>query len=111
MSALNVLKVTPQCRTRTMFVMFSDELFQGFEIICNTLPWLWYGQEDLVYPALLILLGCYTVKFCAADISPVVQAERHPPEPHWTEHHESQLCCTGNELYRCSRPQCSSGYM
>jgi hypothetical protein len=51
-----------------MFVMFSDELFQGFEIICNILTGLWYGQEDLVYPALLILLGCCTIKFCAADI-------------------------------------------
>jgi hypothetical protein len=65
-----------------MFVIFSEELFQGFEIICNTPTGLWYGQEDLVYPALLILLGCCTIKFCAADILPVVQADRHPPEPH-----------------------------
>jgi hypothetical protein len=93
-----------------MFVMFSDALFQGFDIICNTLTGLWYGQEDLVYPALLIMLGCCTVKFCAADISPVVQADRHTPEPHWTERHESQLGRTGNEPYHCSRPQCSSGY-
>jgi hypothetical protein len=110
MSASNVLNVTPQCSTRTMFVMFSDELFQGFEIICNTLIELLYGQEDLVYPALLILLGCCTIEFCAADISLVVQADRHPPEPHWTERHESQLGCTGNEPHCCRRPQRSSGY-
>jgi hypothetical protein len=112
MSALNVLKVTPPCSTRTMFVMFSDELrvFQGFEIICNTLAGLWYGQEDVIYPALLIRIGCCTVKFCAVDILPVVQADRNPPEPHWTECHESQLGCTGNDPYHCTKPQHSSGY-
>jgi hypothetical protein len=30
---------------------------------------LWYGQEELGYPALLILLKCCTVNICAADIS------------------------------------------
>ncbi|XP_023726224.1 uncharacterized protein LOC111874721 isoform X2 [Cryptotermes secundus] len=30
---------------------------------------LWYGQEELGYPVLLILLECCTIKFCAANIS------------------------------------------
>jgi hypothetical protein len=49
--------------------MCTDELFQGFETKCNTLAGLWYGQEELGYPILLILLKCCTVMFCAADIS------------------------------------------
>jgi hypothetical protein len=49
--------------------MFTDELFQGFETVCNTLTGLWYGQEELAYPAVLILLECCTINFCAADIS------------------------------------------
>jgi hypothetical protein len=56
-SALTVLIVTPQCSTCTMFVIFTDELFQGFETICNTLIGLWYGQEELGYSVLLILLN------------------------------------------------------
>jgi hypothetical protein len=52
-----------------MFVMFTDELFQGFETIYNTFTGLWYGQEKLGYPALLILLECCTINFCAADFS------------------------------------------
>jgi hypothetical protein len=36
-SAVNVLNVTPQCSTCTMLVIFTDELFQGFEKICNIL--------------------------------------------------------------------------
>jgi hypothetical protein len=39
-----------------MFVMITDELFLGFEAICSTLTGLWYGQDELGYPALLILL-------------------------------------------------------
>jgi hypothetical protein len=35
----------------------------------NTLTGLWYGQEELGYPALLVLLERCTVTFCAADIS------------------------------------------
>jgi hypothetical protein len=30
---------------------------------------LWYGQEVLAYPALLIVLECCTINICAADIS------------------------------------------
>jgi hypothetical protein len=30
---------------------------------------LWYGQEKLGYPALLILLECYAINICATDIS------------------------------------------
>jgi hypothetical protein len=52
-----------------MFVIFTDELFKGFETICNTLTGLWCGQEELGYPALLILLECCTVIICAAEIS------------------------------------------
>jgi hypothetical protein len=52
-----------------MFVMFTDELFIGFETICSTLTGFWYGQDELGYPALLILLECYTVNFRAAVIS------------------------------------------
>jgi hypothetical protein len=44
-----------------MFVIFTDELFQGFETICNTLAGLWYGQEEVGYPALLTLLECCTI--------------------------------------------------
>jgi hypothetical protein len=36
---------------------------------CSTFTGLWYGQEKLVYPALLILLECYALNTCAADIS------------------------------------------
>jgi hypothetical protein len=50
-----------------MFVMFTDELFLGFETVCFT--GLWYGQDELGYPALLILLECCTVNFCATVIS------------------------------------------
>jgi hypothetical protein len=46
--------------------MFTDELFLGFETICSGL---WYGQEELEYPALSIQLECCTVNICAADIS------------------------------------------
>jgi hypothetical protein len=45
--------------------MFADELFLSFA----TLTGLWYGQEKLGYPALLILLECRTRNICAADIS------------------------------------------
>jgi hypothetical protein len=69
MTELNVLNVTPQCSICTIFVMFTDELFLGFETKCNTLTGLWYGQEELGYPALLSLLECCTVNFCASDIS------------------------------------------
>jgi hypothetical protein len=62
MSALNVLNVTPQCSTSTMFVILIDKLFQGFETVCNTLAGLWYGQEELRYPVLLILLECCSRK-------------------------------------------------
>jgi hypothetical protein len=53
----------------TIFVMFTDKLFLGFETICSTFTGLWYGQEKLECPALLILLECYTINICAADIS------------------------------------------
>jgi hypothetical protein len=53
----------------TMLVMFTDELFLGFETICCTLTELWYGQEELGYPALLIRLECCLINICAADIS------------------------------------------
>jgi hypothetical protein len=49
--------------------MFTDELFEGFVTLCNTLTGLWYGQEELGYPALLILLASCTIHFCAANIS------------------------------------------
>jgi hypothetical protein len=52
-----------------MFVMFTDELFLGFETISSTLTGLWYGQDEFGYPALLILLECCTINFCAAVIS------------------------------------------
>jgi hypothetical protein len=52
-----------------MFVMFTDELFLGFEKICSTVTGLWYGQEELGYPSLLIQLECNTINICAADIS------------------------------------------
>jgi hypothetical protein len=46
-----------------------DELFLAFETICSTLTRLWYGQEKLGYPALLILVECCTTNICAAGIS------------------------------------------
>jgi hypothetical protein len=52
-----------------MFVKFTDELFLGFETMCNALTGLWYGQGELGYPAPLILLECSIMNFCAADIS------------------------------------------
>jgi hypothetical protein len=69
MSALNVLNVTPQCSTCTMFVMFTDKLFLGFETICSNFTGLWYGQEELECHAILILLESCTINICAADIS------------------------------------------
>jgi hypothetical protein len=65
MSALK----TPKFSTCTMFVMFIGELFLGFETIYSTLTGLWYGQEKLGYPSLLILLECCTIDICGADIS------------------------------------------
>jgi hypothetical protein len=47
-----------------MAVMFADELFLSFA----TLTGLWYGQEKLEYPALLIVLECCRRNNCAADI-------------------------------------------
>jgi hypothetical protein len=53
-----------------MFVIvFTDEVFLGFETIHSTLTGLWYGQEELGYPALLILQKCCTINICAADSS------------------------------------------
>jgi hypothetical protein len=70
MSALNLFDITPKFSTFTMFVMFADEeLFVGYKTICSTLTGLWYGQEKLGYPALLILLECCTINICASDIS------------------------------------------
>jgi hypothetical protein len=70
MSALNLFDITPKFSTFTMSVMFTDEeLFVGFKIICSTLTRLWYGQETLGYPALLILLQCCAINICASDIS------------------------------------------
>jgi hypothetical protein len=55
--------------------MCINELFQGFETICNTFTGLWYGQEEFRYPALLILLEFCTLNICAADISQKATAE------------------------------------
>jgi hypothetical protein len=52
-----------------MFVMSTDELFLGFETICSNLTVLWYGEEQLEYPALLILLESCSINICAADFS------------------------------------------
>jgi hypothetical protein len=52
MSALNLLNVSPECNTCTIFLMLTDELFLGFETLCSTLTWLWYGQEELGYRTL-----------------------------------------------------------
>jgi hypothetical protein len=54
MSALDLLNVTPQCSTYTMFVMFTDELFLGFETVCSTHEGLWYLQEELGYCARML---------------------------------------------------------
>jgi hypothetical protein len=69
MPALNVLNITPQCSTCTMFLMFTDELFLGFETICSNFTGLWYGQEELGCDAIFILLESCTINICAADIS------------------------------------------
>jgi hypothetical protein len=69
MSALNLFNITLKFRTYTMFVMFTDQLFIGFEAICSTLTGLWYGQEKMGYSALLIMLECCTIDIRAADIS------------------------------------------
>jgi hypothetical protein len=61
-----------------MFVMFSDELFEGFQAISSTLIGLWYGQEELGYPALLILLECCTINICAAVICQKMFSLQHP---------------------------------
>jgi hypothetical protein len=31
--------------------MVTDDLFEGCETICSTLTGLWYGKEELGYPA------------------------------------------------------------
>jgi hypothetical protein len=51
-----------------MFVMFTDELLVGFEVICFILTGLWYGQEEFGYPALVLPEYC-TINICGADIS------------------------------------------
>jgi hypothetical protein len=38
-----------------MFVMFTEWLFLGVQTVCSIFTGLWYGQEKLWYPALLIL--------------------------------------------------------
>jgi hypothetical protein len=48
---IKFFNITPQGSTCTMFIMFTDELFLGFETICSTVTGLWYGQEELGYPA------------------------------------------------------------
>jgi hypothetical protein len=65
-----------------MFIMFTYEVFQGFEVICNILTGLSYGQEDLGYPALLVLLGCCTVRIyiawcCKRTNRLMTEATRH----------------------------------
>jgi hypothetical protein len=55
-----------------MFEMFTEELFQCFETVHIYIIFfrgLWYGQEELGCPALLILLECCTINICAVDIS------------------------------------------
>jgi hypothetical protein len=52
-----------------MFVLFTDELFLGFETICSNFTGLWYGQEQLGYPAQLIVIESCSINICAADIS------------------------------------------
>jgi hypothetical protein len=52
-----------------MLVMFTDELFLGFEAIYSTLTGLWCGQEKLEYPSLSVLLECCIINRCAADIA------------------------------------------
>jgi hypothetical protein len=70
MSALSLFDITLKFSTFTMFIMFIDEeLFVGFETNCSTLTGLWYGQEKLGYPALLIQLECCAINIYAADIS------------------------------------------
>jgi hypothetical protein len=34
--------------------MFTEEFFQGLESVCSTFTGLWYGQEKLEYPTLLM---------------------------------------------------------
>jgi hypothetical protein len=68
-SALNLFNITPKFSTCIVFVMFTDELFLGFETICSTLTGFWYDQEKMGYPALLIPLECCTINIQAADIS------------------------------------------
>jgi hypothetical protein len=46
-----------------MYLKITDELFLGFETICSSPTGLWYGQEELGYPALFILQECYTKKY------------------------------------------------
>jgi hypothetical protein len=52
-----------------MFVIFTDELFLGFETICCNFTVPYFGQEQLGYPAQLIVLESGTINICAADIS------------------------------------------
>jgi hypothetical protein len=62
-----------------------------------------YNQETATVYESPLLLVCTWNLFLKHDvqtqtISPVVQADRHPPEPHCTEHYESELGSTGIEL-------------
>jgi hypothetical protein len=69
MPALTFLDIIPKFSTFIMFVMFTDELFLAFEVICSTFTRLCYVQEAVEYPALLILLECCTINILAADKS------------------------------------------
>jgi hypothetical protein len=69
MVKFNFFYVTLKFSTFIIFVMFTDELFAGFEIMCYTLTGLGYGQEELGYLAPLILKDFCAVNICAADFS------------------------------------------
>jgi hypothetical protein len=93
MSGFNFFDIIPKFSTPTMFVIFTAELFVGFEIICSTLRRFCYGQEELEYPALLILFKCCAINICGAGISRKVISL---PQTSCTENHERKLGCTCN---------------
>jgi hypothetical protein len=47
----------------------NEWLFLDVQTVYSTFTGLWYGQEKLGYPVLLILLKCYTINICAVAIS------------------------------------------
>jgi hypothetical protein len=92
-------------------------LFLGFETICSNFTGLWYGQEQVGYPALLIRLESCNINICAADISQKVISlqlkeytltEWQFHVPHILLHSHSHNSTDGEDEYKIFNSHCIS---